>query len=388
MALEHPPERRYNSFEKAKAAALDWASSHGYDLSLKTPKNLKPGLPYHAWVARCSRFGTLDNTRNLTENQRIRTKRGTKKIGCQMALWIKAVDSKAPQGRWKIQHYKGNKSCTHNHPGTTKDQLPASRRRQRNTKVLQDIREHKTAGVSIQSSYTLLTRKYKDLVITVKDIQNERARAKRADLKTHTPAEACLKLLDEKKFFKHYEVGDDSRIQRLFFTDPESIEHLKIRNEVIMLDCTYQTNKYNIPLLNIIGASSIGKTTQVGLCFISGEAEYDFDWAMNVLKKLFLDHNIPLPRIIVTDRQQALMNSLNTHFPKSHYLLCRWHFNKCVLSKARSNIHKMVRKCVVDGKDEYEDHPNTCNFIDQFHDCIDEDDPKEFERKRQAMELE
>ena len=168
--------------------------------------------------------------------------------------------------------------------------------------------------MSIQSSYTLLTRKYKDIVITVKDIQNERARAKRADLKAHTPAEACLNLLDEKKFFKHYEVGDDSRIQRLFFTDPESIEHLKIHNEVIMLDCTYQTNKYNIPLLNIIGASSIGKTTQVGLCFISGEAEYDFDWAMNVLKKLFLDHNIPLPRIIVTDRQQALMNSLNTHF--------------------------------------------------------------------------
>jgi hypothetical protein len=87
-----------------------------------------------------------------------------------------------------------------------------------------------------------------------------------------TPAEACFNLPDELNFYKDFEVGEDNRIQRLCFTDSKSIELAKSHSDIIMLDCTYQTNKYDLPLLNIIGALSLPKTTQIGLAFFSGEA--------------------------------------------------------------------------------------------------------------------
>jgi MULE transposase domain len=139
-------------------------------------------------------------------------------------------------------------------------------------------------------------------------------------VKHHTPAEACLNLLDKLNFYKDFEVGEDNRIQRLYFTDPKLIELAKTHSDILMFDCTYQTNKYGLPLLNIIGASSLHKTTQIGLAFLSGEVEHDFDWVMCVLRRMFEVHQIRLPRIIVTDRQLALINELEIHIPESNYV--------------------------------------------------------------------
>ena len=44
-------------------------------------------------------------------------------------------------------------------------------------------------------------------------------------------------------------IGEDSRVKRLFFADKESIELLRRWHNVPILDCTYQTNEYNLPKL-------------------------------------------------------------------------------------------------------------------------------------------
>jgi MULE transposase domain len=105
-----------------------------------------------------------------------------------------------------------------------------------------------------------------------------------------------------------------------------------------MLDCTCQTNKYGLPLLNIIGASSLNETTQIGLAFISGEAEHDFDWIMRVLRKLFENHQIRPPRIIVTDRQLALINALKEM--KHTTLIMRIPSTSCIVSTTVSTLTK------------------------------------------------
>ena len=380
-----PPEHIYESLQAAKGAVMAFSSNHGYELASKVGKSLKPGLPHHCYVLRCTRHGTLDNTRNLSDSQRIRAKRPSKKCGCKMAIWLRAIDPRHTDGEWKVQHYKGIQSEVHTHRPAKAILLPGIRRWQRE-KIIEEIKHHRAAGVRVQQSLALLQRKFPDLQITRKDVQNERDRLRREALKHHTPAEACLNLLDELKFYKDYETGEDNRIQRLYFTDPKSIELLKENSDILVLDCTYQTNEYNIPLLNIIGASSIGKTTQVGLCFLSGEAEHDFNWAIKALHGLFEGHGIRFPRIIITDRQIALMNALKTYFPTSHHLICRWHFNKCVLAKARGSIHKQVKHTDAEGKEEFFDHTDTVNFMQLFYRCIDTDDVDEFQRLKDELD--
>ena len=48
--------------------------------------------------------------------------------------------------------------------------------------------------------------------------------------------------------------------------------------------------------------------------------------------------DIPKPQVIVTDRELALMNAVQTVFSESHNLLCIWHINKNVLVNCRPHF--------------------------------------------------
>ena len=124
-----------------------------------------------------------------------------------MAFWIKAVDSKFPDGDWKIQHYQGFRSHIHNHPPVKKIQLTLFRRYQQR-QLVKDIKDQKASGIKTQQSLALLQMTHPELHITLQDLQNERKRLRQEAIKHHTPAEACLNLLDELKFYKDFEVGD------------------------------------------------------------------------------------------------------------------------------------------------------------------------------------
>jgi hypothetical protein len=68
-----------------------------------------------------------------------------------------------------------------------------------------------------------------------------------------------------------------------------------------------------MPLLNICAITGNNMVIQVGLVFLSGEKESDHDWAMDYIWDIMTEHSIEAPSSIVTDRDLALIKSLNTH---------------------------------------------------------------------------
>jgi hypothetical protein len=92
--------------------------------------------------------------------------------------------------------------------------------------------------------------------------------------------------------------------------------------EVVLLDCTYKTNWFQMLLLNICAVTSNCKTVQVALCFLSGKITEDYDWPMDKFRELMTKHEIPELDTWITDRELALMKSLDHLFPKSDHLLC------------------------------------------------------------------
>ncbi|ETP24682.1 hypothetical protein F441_02361 [Phytophthora nicotianae CJ01A1] len=50
----------------------------------------------------CDRSGKPKNTRHLREEDRVRTMRGSKRIGCPMRIKIVAVDENNTEGPWKL----------------------------------------------------------------------------------------------------------------------------------------------------------------------------------------------------------------------------------------------------------------------------------------------
>ncbi|KAI0993638.1 hypothetical protein K3495_g14546 [Podosphaera aphanis] len=56
---------------------------------------------------------------------------------------------------------------------------------------------------------------------------------------------------------------------------------------------------------------------------------------MNSFNELLKENEIPSPKCFVTDRELALLNTLDELFPSSDHILCRWHVNKNVVAKTK-----------------------------------------------------
>ena len=99
-----------------------------------------------------------------------------------------------------------------------------------------------------------------------------------------------------------------------------------------------------MPLLNICGVTGGNKVIQLGLVFLSSEKENDYSWVLRQLKQIMKLEAIRAPTSIVTDRELALMKSLEAHFSDTPHLLWRWHVNMNVLAKSKKYFPKPTKK--------------------------------------------
>jgi hypothetical protein len=124
------------------------------------------------------------------------------------------------------------------------------------------------------------------------------------------------------------------------------------------MDCTYKTNRFRMPLLNICAITGGNKLIQFGLAFLSEETEKSYNWALDCLQEVMQRYNISEPLSIVTDRELALMKSIDSHFPQSHHTLCRWHVNMNVLAKTKRFFPPPVKENGI-----YKRHPTFQEFL-------------------------
>ena len=75
------------------------------------------------------------------------------------------------------------------------------------------------------------------------------------------------------------------------------------------------------------------------------------------------EHSIEEPSSIVTDRELALIKCLNTQFPDSQHILCRWHVNMNVLAKTKRWFPAPIR----DVNGVIHRHPQFQEFIQSWN---------------------
>ena len=104
---------------------------------------------------------------------------------------------------------------------------------------------------------------------------------------------------------------------------------LKRFPDVILIDNTYKTNRYKMPLLNIVGITNLNTTFISGIAFLGGEEEADYLWALDAFASIAAEFNIQKPKVVVTDCDLANINALSTStfFSSVKYMLCLWHIN-------------------------------------------------------------
>jgi MULE transposase domain len=139
------------------------------------------------------------------------------------------------------------------------------------------------------------------------------------------------------------------------FFHNESLQLLHLFPRSYVLDSTYRTNRFNLPLLDIVGFTATNRSFVIGQAFLTHEEEEDYIWVLRWIKDLYAEHDLPTPGPITTDKAGGIHNACSIVWPEVPHLLCRWHINKDVKAYCQkqwliqtNRISNQERKSLID----------------------------------------
>jgi hypothetical protein len=156
-------------------------------------------------------------------------------------------------------------------------------------------------------------------LVLPRDIHNLKADFRRTQAYGKAATDALLDHLKEHNIHYRPVVSKTTgRLLRLFVALPESIQHLAANPHVLLMDATYKTNRFNMPLVDTVGIDSCNKTFFVSFAFMSSETDLDYMWATQCNLELYTLHMPSVePSIIATDAEPALIGAVHKVFPKA-----------------------------------------------------------------------
>ncbi|KAH1257769.1 PKS-NRPS hybrid synthetase [Glycine max] len=178
---------------------------------------------------------------------------------------------------------------------------------------------------------------------TIKQIYNARSAFRSSIRGSDLEMQHLMKLLERDQYIYWHRIKDEDVVRDIFWCHPDSVKLVNACNLVFLIDNTYKTNRYRLPLLDFVGVTPTGMTFSAGFAYVEGERANNLVWALQRFRGLFLKRDA-LHGVIVTDREQTLMNAVKDVFPECINLLCIFHINKNVKAKCKLLIAQ--KKCL------------------------------------------
>lgn len=125
-------------------------------------------------------------------------------------------------------------------------------------------------------------------------------------------------------------MDDYKRLKRVLFFYNASLQLLRLFPKSYVLDATYKTNRFNLPLLDIVGFTATNRSFVIGQAFLTHEEEEDYIWVLEWIRDIYKQYDLPIPESITTDKAGGLHNVCSVVWPEVPHLLCRWHIDKDV----------------------------------------------------------
>jgi hypothetical protein len=319
--IEPPPDRIYGSYEEALDQLKRHGMQHGYGVHIKRTK------PHHSEAKTCYYF-QCDKSRTY-ESQSTSRKTASRMTGCPFKLVISKMKSKDRQtnDQWMLRVTNPD----HEHERSLHPSAHIVHR-QRTATQTEIIRSMTRAGSRPMEILTALRQQYPDTLVTATDIRNDRMKMRAEYLNSRSLIETLLDDLSSPEWIFDVKRDSDNRVQYLFFAHEKQVEMQCANPDVLMMDCTYRTNKYRLPLLHILGCTNLQTFFSAGFCFLRNETDWDYQWAVS---KFLFKTRTPQPRVFLSDHEKALKSAVSQLLPDVPQLLCIWHVNKNVQTKVQ-----------------------------------------------------
>ena len=263
------------------------------------------------------------------------TQSATKKCNCPFK--VRSTPSKDGSG-WKIDVKCG----VHNHglPDRFEGHVFVSRLNDDDQQHIVDLSKR-----HVPPRHILLSLKERDPenVTRITQIYKHKSKIQKNIRGPRTEMQQLFKLIEESNYVYWSRKKDESEVVRdIFWAHPDSVKLLNMFPIVLIMDSTYKTNKYRQPLFEIVGVTSTELTFAVAFAYMESEQTETLCWVLDKLKQLFTKQGL-WPQVILTDRDLALMKAIETVFPATVNLLCRFHINKNVKAKCKEYVVNDMR---------------------------------------------
>ncbi|KAL9564095.1 hypothetical protein ACKAV7_010986 [Fusarium commune] len=257
-----PPERKYPSRKDLVTAINTWARERGYAFVVKN--SWKTSSKRTGVIYTCDRGSKPPSTTGPRKR-----KTTTRYTGCLFS--VIAMEGQG-MSTWSLKHRPDNRHHKHNHEPTKAIAHPTHR--QLSSPDREIVKQLANSGVAPKAIISHL-RNTTNALATQRDIYNCIAQDQ----------------LQTEGFWNRLRL-EEGRVTAVLFAHPKSLEYAKSYPEVLILDCTYKTNKYKMPLLNAVGVDACQRSFCVAFAFLSGEEESDYEWALTRLRSMYesIDH--------------------------------------------------------------------------------------------------
>ncbi|XP_026410199.1 PKS-NRPS hybrid synthetase CHGG_01239-like [Papaver somniferum] len=300
----------------------------------------------------CERFGVFKSVNRtivcqntVARRQRRKPRKtGTKKCNFPFRLRITCVDGK----NWKLWVFQGQ----HNHsPYDTLIGHSFSGRLNPEEKDL--CISLSVNGVKPALILSTMKSRHSKNVSTARTIYNVKSKFRIKAMEGRTKMQKLLQLLDVHHYVTSNKRETNSgRVLELFWSHPDGSKLAQCFPTVLLLDCTYKTNRWSMSLFHAVGVTPTSLSFTIAYCFMSAEKTENYIWALQQLRQLYSSSN--LPSVIVTDDDQQLQNAVNLIFPEATRLLCTYHISCNVSSHFEKDIASSITEDLEDIKQDWE----------------------------------
>ncbi|KAF8396227.1 hypothetical protein HHK36_017841 [Tetracentron sinense] len=325
----------FETKESAYEAYNLYAETIGFATKLKSSHARKSTSELYHVLYTCNKEGfsrRIEKTPDLP--------RPDLRSDCKARMRLKLTDSK----KWKVVET----IIEHNHPLNPSERFPISNK-------------HLDGGSkrSSQSNYEarkMLTKSYPTLVVDSGGHENLPFWVK--ECYTCIDPSRWLKLgegdseaihqffsrmqFKNPAFFYVIDLDEEGCLRNVFWADARSRAACAYFGDIIMLDTTCLTNKYDMPLVYFLGVNHHGQSVLLGCGLLADETRESFIWLFKAWLKSVSGH---LPNAIITDQCGSIQGATTEVFPEACHRLCLWHImNKLPDKLGGLSDYKAVKK--------------------------------------------
>ncbi|XAR67786.1 hypothetical protein NMG60_11002685 [Bertholletia excelsa] len=178
----------------------------------------------------------------------------------------------------------------------------------------------------------------------------------------------CRMQLTNPNFFYLMDLSDEGCVKNVFWADARSRAAGGYFGDVIFLDNTYLSNKFEIPLVAFVGVNHHGQSVLLACGLLAGETTESYIW---LFKSWMTCMSGRSPQTIITERCKYLQNAIADVFPRSQHRFSLSHIMRKVPEKLGGlrnydNIRKALTKVVYETLKPYDFEAAWAFMIQRF----------------------